>query len=160
MNWRALILYSFSMLDPEFMPFVFFGDYDYFVVEFLIRNKKIWLGIKILDMTKESFCIVNDTFPEDTPRGSLRGKNFGNAQICRASLLSFPCCNMHYVIKISEILWNGQCNAIESLSIVIVECVPEYRRARATLKGDKRTCLLFLLTNLFFYWRAMRQNIL
>ena len=33
------MLYSFSMLDPEFMPFVFFDDYDYFVVEFLIRNK-------------------------------------------------------------------------------------------------------------------------
>ena len=66
-----------------------------------------WLEIKILEMTNKSFCIVNDTFPEDTPRGSLRGKNFGNAQICRASLLSFPCCNMHYVIKISEILWNG-----------------------------------------------------
>ena len=81
-------------------------------------------------MTKESFCIVNDTFPEDTPRGSLRGKNFGYAQICRASLLSFPCCNMHYVIKISEILRNGLCKTMESLSIVIVEYVSEHRMAR------------------------------
>ena len=81
-------------------------------------------------MTNESFCIASDAFPEDTPRGSLRGKKFGNAQICRASLLSFPCCNMHYVIKISEILWNEQCKTIESFSIVIVECVPEHRMAR------------------------------
>jgi len=33
------MLYSFSMLDLEFIQFAFFGDYDYFIVEFLIGNK-------------------------------------------------------------------------------------------------------------------------
>ena len=31
--------YSFSMQDFVFGHFTFFGDYDYFVVEFLIGNK-------------------------------------------------------------------------------------------------------------------------
>ena len=52
--------------------------------------------------TDELFCALNETFPEDGPSGSLQGKKFGNAQMFRASLLSFMRTKKKYYLKISE----------------------------------------------------------
>lgn len=45
----------------------------------------------------------SETFPEDGPCGSLQGKNFGNARLDGASLLSFMRTNKKYYLRISEV---------------------------------------------------------
>jgi hypothetical protein len=46
----------------------------------------------------ELFCTLNETFPEDGPNESIQGKNFGNAQMCGASLLSFMSTKIKYYL--------------------------------------------------------------
>ena len=55
---------------------------------------------------EELFCTLNETFPEDGLSANLQGKNVGNAQIYRASLLSFMSTKIKYYLTISEIFWS------------------------------------------------------
>lgn len=46
---------------------------------------------------------LSETSPDDGPSGGLQGKNFGNAQIIKASLLFFKKTNKKYYLRISKI---------------------------------------------------------
>ena len=54
-------------------------------------------------MTNELECILDYTIPEDGRSENPQGKNFGNAQLYKASLLSFINNIPQYLLKISTI---------------------------------------------------------
>lgn len=99
------------------------------------------------------------TVPEDLHPNRLQGKNFGNAWLSKASLLSFMRTNKKYYLRISEIFWND--NVWQQKKTRVLESVIVEMRSFTTCKNCIHSLIVRLMYRtawMFNHWQKKYQK--